>query len=160
MNKVQVEFVRNYLVPGFELISGAAEDAGTLPQNAREARALWVQTKDSVDIQLVALEQRLRDVDDPNCQFVAERGLSDFAGGVQVRLLAALIDAERATPDKEAGLRSKALSAVEDFEASILNGAKLDALEALAALPEVGERLSIRAELGGALRDMHKLLRA
>ena len=66
------------------------------PDAIRPAAQAWRTASDAVDKQIAALQTALRNTDDDDLHEIAEFGLNGITGGFKVRLMAALMSAEKA----------------------------------------------------------------
>jgi len=135
-----------------------APEATDLPERARKARTIWIGAKDRVDAELGKLQQVLREIDDANCQVIADKGLNGFTGKLQTGLLAALMDAEAAGPDVASDRQVALIDAIEDFEDRLANDPAISLIEDIGAMKEVMAPVALTKTLGAALGRMHSLV--
>lgn len=120
------------------------------------AMEVWRNAKEECDRGIEALQGALRGYNDPDLNRIAEFGLNGLTDGMQVKLMIALTNFDRATGEA----RAKAAAALASRAAEVraqLNG---DPVVELCEKNPFGVAVAIRGPLGAALAELEQLARA
>ncbi len=115
---------------------------------------IWRDAKEAVDVNLSRLQTALRLSETDLGATVADVGLAPFTRGLQVKLVAALMDYEHSG----AGDRAAAASGVRAATASLREKLQGERVFRLLDSNPFGVPLAIRATLTGALNEIDKRL--
>lgn len=113
------------------------------PPSIAEAAAAWRAAVEVVDAQITALQSALRGTDDEELHEIAEFGLNAVTGNHRVRLVAALMGAERGSERD----RAKLAGLIAPFRTHLENDERVDACDE----NPFGVTVSLRATLISAL---------
>ena len=117
---------------------------------------IWRDAKDICDKDISALQSALRQHDDPDLTRIADLGLYGLTDGVQVRLMAAMIDFGETSGEA----RVKAAKTLAQRAAECRKLIENDPVIALAEGNPFGIAVAIRAPLGAALDKLDSIARA
>lgn len=108
---------------------------------------IWRDAKEAVDAGIGKLQDALRAEDDEDLQVIVDFGLFGIGKQENVRLMAALLDADKAGT---AGALAKVVDAVEDYQAFL----EASPVVALLERNPFGVAVPMRRTLGGALAEI------
>lgn len=122
------------------------------PSSIAEAAAAWRAAVEAVDAQITALQSALRGTDDEELHEIAEFGLNAVTGNHKVRLMAALMGAERGGERD----RAKLAGLIAPFRTHLENDERVDACDE----NPFGVPMSVRATLIPALDGLARSIDA
>lgn len=119
---------------------------------AAELRDIWDDAKSVTDKQLDALLRKIASDPAPEAAMVADMGLSAWSNGANVRLMKALIEVQNAPAAKLGVVAKKAAAAFAAYDDFLSFHPAVGIMED----NSMGEKVTLRATLGGALKEMKK----
>ncbi len=122
---------------------------------AAQVRDVWDDANKVVNGRLAGLRKAFGEVDDPNCQELADKGLISFTGGLYVKLNKSFLELQAAGPDK---IDTACIMADDTFRAF---QQMLDSHEAVQLIDQnhFGVTIGLSDTLGGALDEMRDIVR-
>jgi hypothetical protein len=140
--------------------ASAASDRGSadfpkadFPKLWADAVGAWRKASETTDVQIAALQRRLRASGDNELKEIAEYGLNGVTGGFKVKLLAMLQESAGGAPN--ASQAARALPIVNGFRAHIARDQRVQACDE----NPWNVPMSLRSTLGGALTQLDAALR-
>jgi hypothetical protein len=151
---------QRFFVETFIQAGGAGAPVGDEEQRFcaawSKARGVWQDASDTVDAQIARLQSVLKGSGDPDLERIAEYGLNALTGNHRVRLMAAVVDIDRAggVPGKD--LVTNAAKQIGALERHIASDAVVKAVDNNPFKVDVSIAKTLSgatAELKGALRQ-------
>ncbi len=123
-------------------------------ETAKRVRDIWDAACTQANGQIEALRQELAGFPDPNCQILADNGLTGFSNNLYTRLNAAFLGLEGANEDKLSDAKTDAQSVFDDM------GQFLNTNEAIQIMDgnDLSVPMSLADTLGGAVEKMKQAL--
>jgi hypothetical protein len=137
-------------------VVGGSSAGGSIIDRWRAAREAWNGALELTDQQISALQAELKKTDDEDLHAIAEFGLNAITGNFKVRLMAAMMELDRADDAGFKRAAPKALGLVQGFQKHIGSDPRVEAVDE----NPFGVRMTLRQTLGGALSGMENVLQA
>ena len=129
----QLKFVTTFIGARASGVSNDTEAVGPVTaaweKTWKDARLVWQTASDSIDLQISALQSKLKGSDDPELQEIGEFGLNAITGNRRVRVMAAMRDLDGLDSPPDKGTISKVSKTIEELESHIDNDDRIAAVD-------------------------------
>lgn len=156
ITQTQRAFLESFVIKGSAAETAPDQVPNAAFQNAwKPAYAAWQSTSDAIDTQVAALQNVLKNLDDPVLKEIGDLGLNAITGNHRVKMLAALRDIDSAKPLPNKAMITKAAVAIKNLEAHFSSDPRIAACDN----NPFGVSMSIVKSTSGALGQIKAALR-
>ena len=135
-------------------VSTAAQ--GAFADRWKSAYGTWRDAMEQVDSQIAQLQSVLKSSDDPELKEIGEYGLNAVTGNHKVRMMAALMEVDRAGDRPESAMVAAASKRIAGFDAHLASDPRVAAVDK----NPFGVRISVVSTLRPALNGLTRALKA